>query len=91
MAKERKKPALKEVAVSLVIWKECATEDQMDSSLENNPLSTGQAKALLIKRPEKGTKSLLSFLLSFNLVVQFFSYTFFYLRTSCRIVGIPID
>ncbi|EFP89346.2 hypothetical protein PGT21_010045 [Puccinia graminis f. sp. tritici] len=54
MAKERKKPALREVAVSLVIWKESAPEDQMESSLENTPLSTGQAKALLIKRPEKG-------------------------------------
>ncbi|WAQ87247.1 hypothetical protein PtA15_8A150 [Puccinia triticina] len=53
MAKERKKPAPREVAVSLVIWKESLSEDQVDV-MENSPLSLDQTRTLLIKRPEKG-------------------------------------
>ncbi|KNE99861.1 hypothetical protein PSTG_06950 [Puccinia striiformis f. sp. tritici PST-78] len=54
MAKERKKPTLREVAVSLVIWKESSSEAPLDHLSQEPLLSAGQMKALLIKRPEKG-------------------------------------
>ncbi|PLW22330.1 hypothetical protein PCASD_11178 [Puccinia coronata f. sp. avenae] len=55
MAKERKKQALREVAVSLVIWKErSAVDEDPPDSFEQAWASNGQSKTLLIKRPEKG-------------------------------------
>jgi len=57
MAKERKKAARREVAVCLVIWQETpSSRSEKDHRLENAPpVTTGQTKTLVIKRPEKGT------------------------------------
>jgi len=56
MAKERKKAARREVAVCLVIWQETpSSRSEKDHRLENAPpVTTGQTKTLVIKRPEKG-------------------------------------
>lgn len=53
MAKERKKPAIREVAVGVVIWKQSSSNGPADP-LHDSPALTGKEMTLLIKRPDKG-------------------------------------
>jgi hypothetical protein len=92
MAKERKKQALREVAVSLVIWKErSAVDEDPPDSFEQAWASNGQSKTLLIKRPEKGVSGTVLLSLPYIYILIWFLIFFCGANCggleSCRIVG----